>query len=289
MSFPMTTTAWNPGNVLNGRYELVRALGGGRLGEVFEAKHLLTDERIAIRLIDRRLICDLKHFSERFFSEGARRLALTHKHILRVLDYGRTEQDTFFLAMEYVEGTPLSRIVSARGALAPTLAGQICDRVCASLEDAHENGVTHAHLSPHLVWLTKRGLEGIKVVGFGDPTLRGTAQLLPWQPRHVRYAAPERLTGERVTSATDIYGVGLLLYELVAGRPAFDHDSAVRVLLCQRQGGPLASTVERGLWTRMKHLADIVAQCLEPSPAMRFASIRELRRALNQHVIRVAA
>ncbi len=289
MSFPMTTSALAPGHVLNGRYQLIRALGGGRLGEVYEARNVATQARIAVRVIDRRLVCDVNHFSARFFSEGARRLALSHKHTLRVLDYGRTEQDAFFLAMEYVEGTPLARIISARGALAPALAGQVCERVCASLQEAHAQGVVHAHLSPHLVWLTNRGLEGIKVVGFGDPTLRGTAQLLPWQPRHVRYAAPERLSGERVTPATDVYGIGLLLYELIAGRPAFDHDSAVRVLLCQRQGGPLSASSERGVWSRLPQLADIVAQCLEPNPSMRFGNMTELRAALSQHVIRIAA
>jgi len=275
--------------VLEGRYQLIRPVGGGRLGTVFEATQIETGARLAVRVIDRALICDVKHFGERFFAEGARRLSLSHKHTLRVLDYGRTQDDRFFLAMDYVKGLPLARAISQRGPFSPTLAAQICARVCASLEEAHGHGVTHAHLSPHLVWLTQRGLEGIKVVGFGDPVLRGTAQLLPWQPRHVRYAAPERLTGERVTPSADVYGVGLLLYELLAGRPAFDHDSAVRVLLCQRQGGPLNSAFERAAWGRTPHLADIVAQCLEPSPAMRFASIRELRAALTQRVIRVAA
>ncbi len=275
--------------VLNGRYQLLRPVGGGRLGTVFEATRVETGERLAVRVIDRSLICDVKHFGERFFAEGARRLALSHNHTLRVLDYGRTEDDRFFLAMDYVQGTPLTSVIARRGPFSPTLAAQICDRVCASLEEAHRHGVTHAHLSPHLVWLTRRGLEGIKVVGFGDPVLRGIAQLLPWQPRHVRYAAPERITGERITASADVYGVGLLLYELIAGRPAFDHDSAVRVLLAQRQGGPLNSSFGRAAWSRTPHLADIVSRCLEPNPSMRFASIGELRAALTQPVIRIAA
>lgn len=277
------------GEILEDRYQVLCALGGGRLGSVYEATRLDSGERVALRVVDRSLICDVKHFGERFFAEGARRLSLTHQHTLRVRDYGRTVDDRFYLAMDYVEGVPLARVISQRGPFTPTLAAQICERVCASLEDAHDHGVTHAHLSPHLVWLTRRGLEGIKVVGFGDPVLRGTAELLPWQPRHVRYAAPERISGERVTTAADVYGVGLLLYELIAGRPAFDHDSAVRVLLAQRQGGPLHSTFERAAWSRTPHLSDIVSQCLEPTPCMRFGSIRELRAALSQRVIRVAA
>jgi len=290
MNFPASATQQIPVlEALDGRYDLVRPLGGGRLGEVYEAKARRTGQRVAVRVIERKLVGEPKQFATRFFAEGARRLLLRHQHTLHLLDYGRTLQDHFFLAMDYVAGVPLARVLSARGPLAPTLAAQICDRVCASLEEAHAHGVTHAHVSPHLIWLTGRGFEGIKVVGFGDPLLRGMAQLLPWQPRHVRYAAPERLSGERVSFAADIYGVGLLLYELIAGKPAFDHDSAVRVLLCQRQGSPLTITSARGAWSCAPALAEIVAQCLEPSPAMRFQSMAALRSALMQRVIRVAA
>jgi serine/threonine-protein kinase len=278
-----------PGQWFEGRYLVLSPVGHQAVGAVYRARCRRTGALVALKVFRRSRVGCVRTFGARFFPEGARRVRITHPNALRVVDYGRTADDDFFIATEEPRGPSLSRLVSARGPLTPRLVGQVLSRICSVLGSAHQCGVIHAGLRPDLVTLSGKGLRGIKVGGFDDPTLRGGTELLPFAPDEARHAAPERLAGDRLTPRTDVYGVGLVAYLLLTGRSAFEHDSAVRVLLNQRQGGPLWPRARDTLLRLAPELGPIIVRCLEPHPDRRFDSVTDILRSLLRAGARLAA
>lgn len=268
---------------VEGRYRLRAVLGQGRYASVFEAYDFELERRVALSMLRREQRKDPRAFALRFFEEGARRVQLVHPHTVRVYDYGRTSDDTFFVASELVRARPLSLVLSGRGPLGPELAVQVCERVCQSLIEAHRLGIVHGHLSPDRVWLTGRGLNGIKVKGHGALGLRSAATPL-WPAHAVRYAAPELLAEGAATPASDIYSVGLLLFELTTGRPGCSEDTSMRVALSQRLGGPCRSVWYERLCQTSPTLAAVVRRCLSHAPDERYENVEELREALLQEL-----
>jgi serine/threonine protein kinase len=273
---------------LEGRYELRSVLGQGRFATLFEAHDRELDHQVALRVVRSDECSDARDFAPRFFADGARRVRLVSPHTAHVYDYGRTGDDTFFVAMELLRGRRLSFVLSGRGPLGDLMAAQVCERVCSSLVEAHRYGILHGHLSPERVWLTGRGFDGLKLLG------HGTLQLHPrdpsdWPVHSVRYAAPEVLASGHLTPQADVYGAGLLLFELLTGRSAFAEDSATRIMLRHRQGGPCRGAWYEHICHMNPTLAAIVQRCLAPEPRERYESVAQLRAALMHHLVLQAA
>jgi len=268
---------------LEGRYEVQQVIGQGPFCTVFEAFDTEKQREVALQVLRLDPSIDLRTFVPRYFAEGARRVRLVHPHTVRVHDHGRTNDDTFFVAMERLHGRRLGYALSDRGPFTPTAAATVCERVCASLEEAHALDILHGWLTPDSIWLTGRGIEGLKVSGHCALALHGDDPS-KWPTHTLRYAAPEVLATATPLPQTDVYGVGLLLFELLTGRPAFSEESSVRLAMRQRDGGPC-----RGLWyERLCHtcptLAGILERCLAPHPMARYESMTRVRAALSQHL-----
>ena len=248
--------------LLAGRYTLLERIDAGGAGEVWHAR----DERLGRDVAVKILGADADEaFRERFADEARRAASVAHPNVVTVYDEGR-EGDESFMVMEYVRGKTLRDIVADRGPLAPHEAARIVSQIAAALDAAHEAGVIHCDVKPANVILDEHGTA--KLTDFGiaraargprEHQLIGTA----------RYIAPERVAGEAPTERSDIYSLGLVAYELFAGRPAFA-EMETDDLLRQRLDGPAPSL--RGARVGVTDAVDrVVRRALARDPADRYA------------------
>ena len=248
--------------LLAGRYTLVERIDAGGAGEVWRAR----DERLGRDVAVKILGADADEaFRERFADEARRAASVAHPNVVTVYDEGR-EGDESFMVMEYVRGKTLRDVVADRGPLAPHEAARIVAQIAAALDAAHEAGVIHCDVKPANVIVDEHGTA--KLTDFGiaraargprEHELIGTA----------RYIAPERVAGEAPTERSDIYSLGLVAYELFAGRPAFG-EMETDDLLRQRLDGPPPSL--RNARVGVSDAVDrVVRRSLARDPADRYA------------------
>jgi beta-lactam-binding protein with PASTA domain/predicted Ser/Thr protein kinase len=217
-----------PDTVIDGRYRLVCRVGSGGMADVWLAEDAQLGRRVAIKLLHRRFAAD-EQFAERFRREASHAAGLQHPNIVAVYDRGEWD-GTWYIAMEYVEGPTLKEIVRERGALPPELAIDVVVQILRAARYAHKHGIVHRDLKPHNVILDEEGR--VKVTDFGiaragasemteTGAIMGTAQ----------YLSPEQAQGLPVDARSDLYSIGVILYELLTGRVPFDAESAVTIAL----------------------------------------------------------
>jgi eukaryotic-like serine/threonine-protein kinase len=210
-----------------GRYRLVRQLGAGGMGEVWEADDTVLGRRVALKLLVQELAHDARA-TRRFVREARATAKLTHPNVTRVYDFGR-DGGVPYLVMELLEGDTLADRL-AGGPLPPAEAARICAAVADALDAAHRPGIVHRDVKPANVLLTPAG--EVKVMDFGiaaaaDETHSTTGSGLYGT---AAYISPERAAGQAATPAADLYSLGAVLYELLTGRPPFIGESPVLVV-----------------------------------------------------------
>jgi eukaryotic-like serine/threonine-protein kinase len=267
--------------VLNGRYELHRPLGRGGMAEVFLARDQLLDRPVAVKVLFSEFATD-PSFVERFRREATAAANLSHPNIVGVYDWGEAD-DTYFIVMEYVDGRTLSEILRSEGALHPDRVADIGADVAAALGFAHRNGVVHRDMKPGNVLVTAAGL--VKVADFGiaraitadadeDLTKVGTVM------GTATYFSPEQARGEAVDPRSDLYSLGVVLYELLVGQPPFAGESSVGIAYKHvQETPPPPRTLKPELPEAMEA---IVLKCLAKNPVNRYPSAEDLRADLRR-------
>jgi serine/threonine protein kinase len=263
-----------PGTLLLERYRVVALLGRGGMGEVYRADDLTLDQPVALKFLPEALASDADAL-ERFRNEVRTARRVSHANVCRVYDVGEVERQPF-LSMEYVDGEDLASLLRRIGRLPGDKALEIARQLCAGLAAAHREGVLHRDLKPANVMLDGRGRA--VMMDFG---LAGIAEQI--QGYDVRsgtpaYMAPEQLAGREVTERSDIYSLGLVLYEIFTGKRAFDA-TALADLVRQRNEQPLSapSTWVKDLDPAVER---VIMRCLETDPAARPASALAVAAAL---------
>jgi len=260
--------------VVDGRYRIIRRLGSGGMAEVWCADDTQLDRKVALKILQPRFAQD-HEFVERFRREASAAAGLQHPNVVNVFDRGEFD-GTYYIAMEYVEGASLRELIS-RGMSVPA-AVAVTRQILAAAKFAHSHGVIHRDLKPGNVLVDKQGRAtvadfGIAKAGVSEITqtgsVMGTAQ----------YLSPEQAQGLDVTAGSDLYSVGVILYELLTGRVPFEADSAVAVALKQvsevpRRPSELNPAVPRALDA-------VVLKALAKDPANRFRSADEFDAALD--------
>jgi serine/threonine-protein kinase len=265
----------DPDRRLAHRYRLVERIDAGGAGEVWRA----TDERLGRDVAVKILGSDADEaFRTRFADEARRAAAVSHPNVVTVFDEGRDRGDSF-MVMEFVRGKTLRDIVAERGPLPAHEAARIVSQVAAALDAAHEAGVIHCDVKPANVIVDEQG--HAKLTDFGvaraargprEHELIGTA----------RYIAPERVAGEAPTERSDIYSLGLVAYECLAGRPAFS-EMDTDELLRQRLDAPPPSL--RGARVGVRDDVDqVVRRALARDPAERYTTAGTFARALQSAI-----
>lgn len=260
-----------PGMLIAERYRIVSLLGRGGMGEVFRADDLTLGQPVALKFLPASMTDP--SMVERLRNEVRIARRISHPNVCRVYDFGETNHRVF-LSMEYVDGEDLASLQRRIGRLPREKALEIARKICVGLAAAHDKSVLHRDLKPSNLMLDGRG--EVRIMDFG---LAGVAhEIQDVRSGTPAYMAPEQLVGKEVTARSDIYALGLVLYELFTGKPAFEgktHDEIVRV----RRESPLRrpSTLVRDLdpWVEL-----VILRCLEEDPEYRPSSALIVSAAL---------
>src|SRR2546422_4023612 len=251
--------------VLGGRYRLGRRIASGGMGTVWEAMDDVLGRRVAVKALSDALASD-ERFVERFRREARAAAGLSHPNVAGVFDYGEDDGRPF-IVMELIQGETLAERLARHGRLPPEEAVQIAIQAAGALEAAHRAGVIHRDVKPANIMLTPR--REVKVMDFGiaaaawDPRLTATGSTLGT----ATYVSPEQASGDRVTPASDVYSLGVVLYEMLAGRPPFTEGGPIAVASSHVRERPAALT-EVAPWTPPA-VAAVCDQALAKDPAAR--------------------
>ncbi len=262
------------GQVLAGRYRIIGRLGGGGMGEVYRADDLTLDHPVALKFLPEGLTKDDDRMS-RFLAEVRIARQISHANVCRVYDIAEAGGQRF-ISMEYVDGEDLSSLLRRIGRYPGEKGVEIARQICAGLAAAHERGVLHRDLKPANVMIDGRGK--VRITDFGLASLAGQAQGVEIQAGTPAYMSPEQLRGSEVTQRSDIYALGLVLYELFTGRPAVTATSRAELLASHASSSvPTPSSWVQDIDPAAER---IILRCLEPNPRDRPASALAVAAAL---------
>ena len=270
----MTEVAGN--TVVDGRYRILERIGSGGMADVYCAEDTHLGRRVAIKVLHRRFAQD-QEFVERFRREAKSAAGLNHPNVVGVFDRGEHE-GTYYIAMEFLEGRSLKDIVTSEAPLAQERVIDLGVQILNAAGFAHRHGVIHRDFKPHNVIVDGNGHAkvtdfGIARAGASEMTetgsIMGTAQ----------YLSPEQAQGHAVTASSDLYSIGVMLYEMLAGRLPFDGDSAVAIALKHLSEPPAPISQ----WRPDVHpaLEAVVMAALAKDPAQRWQSAEDLASALE--------
>jgi beta-lactam-binding protein with PASTA domain/predicted Ser/Thr protein kinase len=262
--------------IVDGRYRVTGRIGSGGMADVYCAEDLQLGRTVALKILHRRFAED-GEFVERFRREASSAAGLQHQHVVSVYDRGEYD-GTYYIAMEFLQGRSLKQVVIDEAPLDPDRAIDLTTQILAAARFAHKRGIIHRDLKPHNVIVDGEGR--VKVTDFGiaragasDMTetgsIMGTAQ----------YLSPEQAQGHAVSEASDVYSVGIILFELLTGQPPFHGDTAVTIALKQVSEAPVAPSVYNGAVNPVLDAA--VLRALAKDPAERFAGAEDFATALE--------
>jgi serine/threonine-protein kinase len=257
------------------------------MGAVYRAMQLSMGRAVALKILRPRFANNLEQV-RRFQTEARAVSKLEHPHTIRVYDFGQSASGELYLVTELLEGEPLSALMAREQVLAPNVAVRIACQTLKALSEAHANHIVHRDLKPENIFLKRVHGEPsfIKVLDFGiaklttdgqdsSPSVTTTGAVVGTP----LYMAPEQASGGRVSPVTDLYALGTVLYEMLSGRPPFEGETPMAVMMAHIQS-PLAPLRLGDRDPRLWELADIVSECLEKDPARRPESADVLRRRL---------
>jgi serine/threonine protein kinase len=280
-----------PGEVLDGKYRIEGTLGQGGMAVVLAATHLHLEERVAIKVLLPQWAED-PEFVERFMREGRSAIKIRSEHVVRVLDVGVIEGRPY-LVMEYLEGSDLDQLLASGGPLPVHVAVDYLLQASEAIAEAHASGIIHRDLKPANLFLTHRadGSPAMKVLDFGISKLMNSPRssgvdMRTTQPSMVmgspHYMSPEQMASARdVDERTDIWAIGAILHELLAGAPPFKGDTITALCATILKDAPAKLTTYRA--DVPPSLEAIIAKCLEKDPAARFANVADLAFALADY------
>ncbi|MEY4340367.1 MAG: hypothetical protein RLZ14_2217 [Actinomycetota bacterium] len=268
--------------VLNDRYELQQRIGRGGMADVFLARDLLLDRPVAIKVLFPEFAVD-PNFVERFRREAQAAANLTHPNIVGVYDWGRYG-NTYFMAMEYVQGRTLADILRANRSVTSQQAAEIAIEVAGALSFAHRSGVVHRDIKPANILIGSNG--SVKVADFGiaramnAPTESNLTQVGSVMGT-ATYFSPEQAQGAQPDPRSDLYSLGVVLYEMVGGRPPFTGENPVSIAYKQVHENP--EPLNRLVADVPKGFEAIVAKLLAKRPEVRYQSADEVRDELRRY------
>jgi Protein kinase domain len=267
------TGGFTPGAVLAERYRIIGLLGRGGMGEVYRADDLKLGQPVALKFLPKHFAAERDRL-ERFYAEVRIARQVSHPNVCRVYDVGEIE-GLHYLSMEYVDGEDLASLLKRIGRLPSDKALEIARELCAGLAAAHDRGVLHRDLKPSNVMLDGRGRARITDFGLAVAASEVQEGEVSGTPA---YMAPEQLAGRGASVRSDIYALGLVLYELSTGKKAFDAASLDELRRKHTEDAPTApSTVAPRFDPAVER---VILRCLEKEPAQRPSSVAQVAAAL---------
>ncbi len=267
--------------IYSNRYQVTHLIARGGMAMVYRAHDLLLNRFVALKILYPELSVD-RTFVERFRREAQAAANLSHPNIVPIFDWGE-ENGTYFIVMELIEGTSLAELLRASRTLSPSKSAQVCAQVASALGYAHRQGVVHRDVKPGNILLTPD--QQVKVTDFGIAQAMSTEDNLTMAGSVMgtaTYFSPEQAEGALVDGRSDVYSLGVVLYELLAGRPPFMGESPVAVASKHvREVAPLPSQFNPALPT---DLEAVTMHALQKNPADRYQTADEFRSDLLRFV-----
>lgn len=261
-----------PGSLLGGRYRILSKIGQGGMGAVYKAQDVKLDRLVAMKTIRRELASD-HSMMQRFKQELVLARDVTHQNVIRLYDIGEAE-GVDFITMEFIDGGDLSRLLKRRGKLPANEAADIVKQICAGLGAAHARGIVHRDLKPGNIMLDKAGRIVVMDFGLARDVEGGGMTRAGALVGTFEYMSPEQANGAQLDARSDLYTVGLILYELLTGVQPFQSESVITSLMLRTRERAKPPTAHEA--SIPKSISGICSKCLETAPADRYQSTAEL-------------
>ncbi len=228
------------GTLVSGRYEIVETIGKGGMAIVYKAKCLVLNRYVALKVLRPEFRED-KEFLNRFKVEAQSAASLSHNNVVSIFDVVQ-EGDLDYIVMEYVEGVTLKQYLEAKGVIPWREAVDYAAQICAGLDHAHKKGIVHKDIKPHNILITREGT--LKITDFGIAKVMSSSTITSGGATmgSVHYFSPEQARGGYMDAKTDIYSLGVVLYEMVTGKLPFQGDSAISIAMQHIEKTPEAPT-----------------------------------------------
>ncbi len=275
------------GTVVDGRYRIDEQIGEGGMGVVYKALHVSLNKTLALKVLRGEMAKD-PDVVRRFIQEAQAATSIGHENIIDISDFGRLPDGTVYFVMEYLDGRPLKALVERGGAIPMADAVSIIRQICSALGAAHLRGIVHRDLKPDNIHVITRGEQStyVKVLDFGIAKVGGASNKLT-QTGMVfgtpHYMSPEQAAGQSVDARTDIYALGVIMYEMFTGRVPFDADTFMGVLTKHMFEKPAPMNVP-GASKLLGAIEQITLRALEKKPEHRYQSMDELTVDLDEVV-----
>lgn len=290
-----SSTSANPiaidlsGRTIDGKYLVIEQLGRGGSGVVYKAEHTLINRLVALKVLHAHLVQN-EDSLKRFHHEARVASKLNHPNAVLLYDFGLFENMPY-LVMEYLEGTTLKEKIKEHGALSVSEVNSVFQQVGSALAEAHRIGIVHRDLKPENIMITHKedGTDFVKVLDFGiakllhqsgekGATVVTQAGLFYGTPQ---YASPEQVVSRELDARSDIYSLGIILYEALSGEVPFTAPSLMEILMKQLHEQPVGLRTKKPLLKTPKEIDDILLKCLQKEPGNRYQSVDQLLRDLS--------
>ncbi len=266
------------GKILGNRYEIVEKIGGGGMALVYRAKCRLLNRYVAVKILRPEFTSD-EDFIGKFKRESQAAASLSHPNIVNIYDVGNDENDIYYIVMEYVKGRTLKQVIKEQGYIEPSDAINIAKQISLALEHAHNNHIVHRDIKPHNILITDDGR--VKVTDFGiaravsSSTVTNTGNVIG----SVHYFSPEQARGGYTDEKSDIYSLGIVIYEMVTGRVPFEGESPISIALKHiNEDIKIPSNLKNKV---PKALEDIILKSTQKDLSKRYSSARGMLEDLS--------
>ena len=266
------------GKMLDNRYEILEKIGSGGMATVFKAKDKVLNRFVAIKVLRDEFTTD-SEFIKRFKSEAQAAASLNHANIVSIYDV-KNEENLYYIVMELIQGKTLKEIINEEGALPCKWSIDIAMQICSALEMAHKHDIIHRDIKPHNIIITEDGVAKVTDFGIAKAVSNSTITAFGTTIGSVHYFSPEHARGGFTDAKSDIYSLGVVLYEMLTGKVPFEADTPVSVALKQVQEEPtepikLNPDIPQGV-------NDIIMKAMEKEPSLRYQSAKEMNKDLKQ-------
>ena len=225
------------GKMIDNRYEILEKIGNGGMATVYRAKCHVLNRYVAVKILRDEFTTD-SEFIKRFNSEAQSAASLTHPNIVSIYDVGN-EDNLYYIVMELIQGKTLKDIITEDGKLSWKWSINVAMQIASALETAHKNNIIHRDIKPHNIIITEDGIAKVTDFGIAKAVSNSTINAFGKTIGSVHYFSPENARGVYKDAKSDLYSLGVVLYEMVTGRVPFDADTPVSVALKHMQEEPI--------------------------------------------------